>query len=195
MRLVVPKPLVTFAPASKTITLASPFNKILEVDVLRIRDDTTSEVIYDRNNPKYGITVTDGIITYTYNSDHQAADDDLQVELEFGYYAPKIAVFTTQAIAASATLSPSSKIYVQGADSIWIFANNAGASTSVSVNVYPYADSTASAGAVVLPLTISNTVQATSIVETGLPYISVGAVNNDASNAASLNVTLVITWR
>jgi hypothetical protein len=165
------------------------------VDVLRIRDDTTHELLYDRTNPKYGISVTGGAITYTYDSSHQAANDDIQIELEFGYYAPKINVFTTQAIAASATLSPSSKVYVEGAESIWIFASNAGASTSVSVNVYPYTDSGATAGAVVLPLTISNTVQATAIIETGLPYISIGATNNDGANAASLNVTLIVTWR
>jgi hypothetical protein len=195
MRLVVPKPLVTFAPSSKTITLASPFHQILEVDVLRIRDDTTHELLYDRTNPKYGISVTGSAITYTYDNSHQAANDDIQIELEFGYYAPNVNVFSTQAIAASATLSPSSKVYVEGAESIWIFASNAGASTSVSVNVYPHVNSDATAGAVVLPLTISNTVQATALVEAGLPYISVGAVNNDSSNAASLNVTLIVTWR
>jgi hypothetical protein len=195
MHLIVPSSLVTFTPSSKTITLASPFDQVKEADVLRIRDDTSGEVIYDRHFPRNHITVANGVITYSYDNDHQAAVDDLQVELDFGYYSPKIAVFSAQAIAASATLSPSSRIYVEGAESIWIFANNAGTSTSVSVNVYPYPDSTSAAGSVILPLTISSIIQATSIIETGLPYISVGAVNADAVNAASLNVTLLITWR
>jgi hypothetical protein len=197
MRLVVPKPLVTFAPSANTITLASPFHQILEVDVLRIRDDTTGEMLYDRSFPRNTISVVAGVITYSYDNAHQAANDDLQVELEFGYYAPQINVFTTQAVAASATLNPSSKVYVEGADSIWIDTSNAGASTNLTVNVYPYlnGDSEAVAGAVILPLTISNTVKATSIIETGMPYIAVGAVNNDASNAASLNAVLKITWK
>jgi hypothetical protein len=145
MRLVVPKPLVTFAPATNTITLASPFHQILEVDVLRIRDDTSGEIIYDRGFPRNRISVVGGVITYTYDNAHQAENDDLQVELEFGYYAPKINVFTTQAITASATLSPSSKVYVEGADSIWIDASNAGASTNLTVNVYPYFEDSAEA--------------------------------------------------
>lgn len=198
MRLVVPKPLVTFSPSTNTITLASPFHQILEVDVLRIRDDTSGEILYDRNfNKNNIISVVGGVITYSYNNAHQAANDDLQVELEFGYYAPQINVFSTQAIAASATLSPSSKVYVEGADSIWLDASNAGASTSVTINVYPYLNDGAEtpAGAIIHTATISNTVKATNIVETGMPYIAIGAVNSDAANAASLNAVLKITWK
>lgn len=195
MRLIVPSNLITFSPSSNTVTLASPFDQIKEADVFKIRDDTSGEVLYNRNSPTYGITVSNGVITYAYDNAHQVYNDDLQVELEFGYYTPKIALFTTQTINASATLSPSSKVYVEGADSIWLDVNNAGASTSLTVNVYPYLSTTASAGAVIQTATISNTVKATQIVETGMPYIAVGAVNNDAANAASLNCSLIITWR
>jgi hypothetical protein len=86
---------------------------------------------------------------------------------------------------------------VEGADSIWLDTSNAGASTSVTVNVYPYLEGEAEAvaGAIIHTATISNTVKHTGIVESGMPYIAIGAINSDGSNAASLNAFLKITWK
>lgn len=194
MRLIVPAGLITFNPTAKTITLASPFNQVVESQVLTIRDDTTGENIYERVNPKNPITVAAGVITYTYDSAHQLAADDLQVELEFGYYSPRVVIYSTQAVAAGQTNNSTTKLYVEGAASIWLMASETGAS-GVTINVYPYETSAANAGACIQTATISATVKASTLIETGLPYISLSAINGDGANAASVTAALIITWR
>jgi hypothetical protein len=165
--------------------------------VKRIWDDTTKEMIYDRTNPKYGISVANGaaaVITYTYEKSHQAAGDDLQVELEFGFYAPRILIYDAVSVAAGATNNSATKLYIEGAASVWLMASETGAS-GVTINVNPYESATAAAGAVIASPTISASVSAASIVETGLPYVSLSAINGDGVNAATVTASLIVTRR
>lgn len=196
MHLNVPASLIHFTPASNTITLDPPFNQITDKDVFRIRDDTTKELIYDRQNLNRdsAISVANGVITYTYDNDHQASNDAVQIELEFGYYAPIISVWAGQSVSASATVNQSSKIYVEGAATIWLKAAETGAS-SVTINVLSYNTSDGPASSAISVATISSSTPAPIIVEVGLPYISLQVINGDAVNAASVTADLVITWR
>ncbi len=196
MHLNVPPSLITFNPASKTITLGSPFNLINEKDILRIRDETTKEIIYDRGiaSTKITITIANEIITYTYDNDHQNASDDIQVELDFGYYAPRVAVWSNQAVAVGATVNQSSKLYVEGAATIWLIASESGAS-GVTFNVLSFETSNSSASSVIQTGSISSISPTPIIVEVGLPYIALQAINQDGSNAASITASLIITWR
>lgn len=194
MRMTVPDSLVTFDPDNNQITLASPFDQITEEHILKIRDDTTAEVLYDRGNPRNTVSVSAGVITYGYDNAHQAGTDDLQVELEFGYYSPEVVVFSAQALTASGSATSESKVYLAGASTIWLAGIYTGDASSVTIVVSGHIDDD-DTGDAIATMTVDSSLKHAKIqVPPGLAYASMEITNNDGVNTCAVTGALIPTW-
>jgi len=69
----------TFDASTKKITLAAPYNALDEERVLKIVNLTTRDVIYDHNRRTYPISISNGVITHTYDDTVMEDDDVLQI--------------------------------------------------------------------------------------------------------------------
>jgi len=77
---IIPRTYYELSAAANTITLSSPYNTITEEQIISIRDLTTGDVIYSCEIPiKHTISVSSGVITFTYDNNSIAAGDILQI--------------------------------------------------------------------------------------------------------------------
>lgn len=77
---VIPRTYYELSAAANTITLSSPYDTITEEQILSICDLTTGDVIYSCDIPiKHTISVSSGVITFTYDNNSIAAEDILQI--------------------------------------------------------------------------------------------------------------------
>jgi len=76
---VVPEAGYTLGASAKKITLISPWDTLEIASIISIKDITTGDQIYDSENIDYQITLSAGVITYTYPNGAQAYTDKLQI--------------------------------------------------------------------------------------------------------------------
>lgn len=77
---VIPRTYYELSAVENTITLSSPYNTITEEQIISICDLTTGDVIYSCEIPiKHTISVSSGVITFTYDNNSIAAGDILQI--------------------------------------------------------------------------------------------------------------------
>jgi len=70
----------SFDASAQTITLANKFSNITKEQILSIRDLTSSEQIYDsRDTSLYDISISGGVITYTYGNTNHVDTDNIQI--------------------------------------------------------------------------------------------------------------------
>jgi hypothetical protein len=100
---VLPKSEYTHSASAKTITLSSSYKGLTAENIKKIINITKDEVIYDSDNITSGITVTGGVVTYTY-SGHGADTDVIQVVVD-NAVGPGAGVIKTATIALGASLS------------------------------------------------------------------------------------------
>jgi hypothetical protein len=200
MRMLVPDELITFSPSTNQIILAPPFDQVIDREISFIRDVTAGNIVlYDQKNPySPGILVSNAnsvcTITYTHDNKNQLSTDKLQVELEYGFLTSRQVVFSSQAVVAGGTATQATKLFVKGAGTIWLIASESGAS-SVTFNVLSFEKSDSLASSAIQTGTISSATPAPIIVEVGLPYIAIQAINQDGANASNLTASFIITWR
>lgn len=77
---VIPRTYYELSAVANTITLSSPYDTITEEQIISICDLTTGDVIYSCEIPiKHTISVSSGVITFTYDNNSIAAEDILQI--------------------------------------------------------------------------------------------------------------------
>jgi len=72
---VIPKEYYTLDATAKTITLSSPYNGIGIERIVLILDLDSNDVLYDVNLKRDGISLSSGVITYSYDNNVQDGDN------------------------------------------------------------------------------------------------------------------------
>lgn len=104
-----------FAASAKTITLAAPYDTIGAENVVSILNIATRSMIYDCGRRGYDISITDGVITHTYDSAYMADSDELQIIV--GGISKSAAVTQAWTAVAQNTIAKSAEIDTGGAGS------------------------------------------------------------------------------
>jgi len=79
MEAVVPAAHYTFDASAKTITCSVPYNVITEEQVLKIRNLTVNEDIYNSAGGTPSISVATGVITYVADNSRHSDTDKFQI--------------------------------------------------------------------------------------------------------------------
>lgn len=76
---VVPDENYSLDASSKEISLFSPFDSIKIESFLKIKNLTTGDEIYSSENMDHEISLSEGVITYSYQNPQHADTDKLQI--------------------------------------------------------------------------------------------------------------------
>jgi hypothetical protein len=101
MEIGIPQDNLTFDASANTITMTGYYEDINREQILKIKNLTTGDTMYDSLFPqKYNITVSTGVITYTYDNAGHADTDILQITVilaeSMGYDSTTDSITTTE---------------------------------------------------------------------------------------------------
>lgn len=81
MEIIIPAENYTFDASAKTITLFAPYSDITIEQVLKIRNLTCRQNLYDCNIGSPSISIESGIITHTASNKYHNDTDNIQISI------------------------------------------------------------------------------------------------------------------